>query len=468
MLKAEADRLDRAALDSALAHRSAFPAAATALAGAAAALADADAAAVRLRRGLPSLADAADSFARAAPALAARGRGDAALRCAAPALATLFSAPALAATAARAGAFEEALDVRAFAGRLALTQPGSKAAAALDAAAGRAAANARAALLDRLAGPATLADCLRCVGYLRRLTRGVDAGEAGLRADFLGARARWLAVAAAAAAADGDGLPAADAVKRATDAHRLHLFDVVMQFRAVFGGGGEGGGGDADGDLAALVAARTAAYLAALASALPSLSDGPSLAAALEHASYAGASLGRAGADARPALAPLFEGAAARLFAGGLDAALAAFESGLESHSWVAVPAGGGGGGAAPTAAGGPPPPPPAALAHAPVARLVNGLAAALNDLRACAPPAAGPAAAAALEAALRRAAVAVAAARDARAGTPAAAAAADAANTVRTAVLPHAAACFACVYPDDAAAVDARGAAALAEAGDE
>ena len=170
----------------------------------------------------------------------------------------------------------------------------------------------------------------------------------------------------------------------------------------------------------------------------------------------------RAGADARAALAPLFEAAALRLWTRALDSAVASFEAGLDAHSWVALPAPPRPPPAAGAGAGAPPPPPYSALAHAPVARLVNAFAAALNDLRACAPSAAGPLAADALTGALARLAAAAAGARAARAATPAAAAAADAAAVVADAVLPHARECFGCVYPDDVGRVDVAGAAAL------
>ncbi len=51
-----------------------------------------------------------------------------------------------------------------------------------------------------------------------------------LRAQFLACREAWLA----GLVADLEGGPPYETLRRLTDVHRLHLFDAVMQFRAVF------------------------------------------------------------------------------------------------------------------------------------------------------------------------------------------------------------------------------------------
>lgn len=51
-----------------------------------------------------------------------------------------------------------------------------------------------------------------------------------LRARFLACREEWHAE----LVADLEPANAYDYLKRLTDVHRLHLFDVVMQYRAIF------------------------------------------------------------------------------------------------------------------------------------------------------------------------------------------------------------------------------------------
>ena len=54
-----------------------------------------------------------------------------------------------------------------------------------------------------------------------------------LRRQFLSCREAWLAE----QVADLDDSNAYDYLKRLTDVHRLQLFDVVMQYRAIFADG---------------------------------------------------------------------------------------------------------------------------------------------------------------------------------------------------------------------------------------
>jgi hypothetical protein len=85
-------------------------------------------------------------------------------------------------------------------------------------------------LLTRLRGAIQLPECLRVVGYLRRMS-ALD--EVGLRRTFLQCREGHVAD----AVADLDDTNAYEYLKRLTDLHRVHLFDVVMQYRAIFGDG---------------------------------------------------------------------------------------------------------------------------------------------------------------------------------------------------------------------------------------
>jgi hypothetical protein len=76
-------------------------------------------------------------------------------------------------------------------------------------------------------GAIQLPECLRIIGYLRRMA---VLDEVGLRRTFLRCRERFIA----GAVKDLDAHSPYDYIKRLTDLHRVHLFDVVMQYRAIF------------------------------------------------------------------------------------------------------------------------------------------------------------------------------------------------------------------------------------------
>ncbi len=458
LLAAEQERLRRGVQEAVAGRHGAFVAAAAAAAAARARLAAAAAALARLDADLPALAAAAERFRGEAAGAAARRAALRALAAQHAAVVDLLEAPALMGACARAGHYDEALDLRAFAAKLAAVHGELPAVRALAADAGAAAAAMRGALLARLEGPVPLPECLRLVGHLRRLG-GLP--EAALRAAFLARRGAWLD----ALAAELEERPAHEFLKRLTDVHRLHLFDVLMQHRAVFGDGD--GDGDGDAALAGWAARRVGAYLAALRRHLPEVADGGALASVLDHAMHCGASLGRAGLDFRPVLAPPFEAAALALLRRGVGAADAALRALLEAHRW-------GGAGAVrarPAAADAPAEaadaPPAALLDHPPLAVYANGLLAALNELRHCAPLAIAGASAAALQASLVGAAGALVRASAARALGEAEAPAFGAARAALAGTLcPHVAACFGRVFAGGEALLDPGAVAAALEEG--
>lgn len=82
-------------------------------------------------------------------------------------------------------------------------------------------------LLGRLKTNIQLPECLRVMGYLRRIGAF---SEAELRLQFLQCRDEWIS----GLVADLDDSDSYEYVKHLTDVHRLHLFDAVMQYRAIF------------------------------------------------------------------------------------------------------------------------------------------------------------------------------------------------------------------------------------------
>ena len=72
-----------------------------------------------------------------------------------------------------------------------------------------------------------LPECLRIMGYLRRIAAF---SEAELRLQFLQCRDEWVSQ----LVDDLDSSDSYEYMKHLTDVHRLHLFDAVMQYRAIF------------------------------------------------------------------------------------------------------------------------------------------------------------------------------------------------------------------------------------------
>jgi hypothetical protein len=497
VLSEEAARLDRHAQQAAVANYRAFLDGSDALSAAQLSLKNSlQKLDELLEQGVAGLSAACEQFAQTAAHTIAAGSANKALLASQPALLDLLEAPSLAEACVRGGCYDEALELQAFVARLAMLHPELPVARALKQKMDKVNVQMLEALLARLRSSSlTLPECLRLVGYLRRAppvgaaaaasssssssfsshsqrwrvagiaSTSADDEEAELRLQFLRCRDEWLAglvrdleleMGAGAAAGAGAGAAgatttaaassssappslepyggrAAEYVKRLIDLHRLHLFDIVMQYRAVFGDGtattaataavgaagatttSSGAGGATTTTTTTPPPSRSGAVLPSwlshrvgelvesLSRALPHVSDGASLASAMEHAAYAGASLGRVGSDYTAQLAPVFESCSLRLFGAYLGAAGDAFRARLESHRWIALAGKAGGAkAAATTAADGAGPsssdggaaaaldssalvPPAALMEHPPVAVLVNGVLAALNELRHCA-----------------------------------------------------------------------------------
>ena len=146
----------------------------------------------------------------------------------------LLETPTLQETCLRHGNYDEALDLEAHVEKLAALHAADvPVVAELAEGSKRSSRVMLRQLLTRLRGAIQLPECLRVVGYLRRMS-ALD--EVGLGRTFLRCREGHVAD----AVADLDDGNAYDYLKRLTDLHRVHLFDVVMQYRAIFG--------DADGD----------------------------------------------------------------------------------------------------------------------------------------------------------------------------------------------------------------------------
>lgn len=286
-------------------------------------------------------------------------------------------------TCIRHGSYDEALDLEAFVNKLTVLHPNVSIVRSLEKQSKDLSKRMQKQLFGRLRGNLQLPECLRIVGYLRRMGGFT---ENGLREEYLGCRDAWFQSLV-------DDLPRKDHytfIKRVTDYHRVHLFDIIMQYRAIFSKEESRSKGDkyVYADLLHVWSAkRIENYLALLRGSLPSVREGANLSSVFEHCMYCGMSLGRIGLDFRGLLVPVFEDAVRGLFKGAIKRAVATFEVMLAGYKWpktvAALPAatmGAGGNGSGSGA------PPYEIMQHPPLAVLTNGFLASLNEVRHCAP----------------------------------------------------------------------------------
>lgn len=256
----------------------------------------------------------------------------------------LLELPQLIDTCIRNANFDEALDLLAFVQKLGIIHSEAAVVQQLlqDVKA------CRALLLEqqvtRLSGNVTLPDCLRSVSYLRRMA---VFSEPELRYKFLECRESWFE----SVAAGIDESSAASYLRQLTDAYRLHFFDILMQYRAIFAEeGAAAGDGSSSGGCGAprqqhgpsilfgWAQQHVRMYVDAVERHLPRIQDGSTLAALAESCMYCGRSLSRVGLDFRGLLHPAFASAALSLFSSGVARAMASLAAALASHRWVFVP----------------------------------------------------------------------------------------------------------------------------------
>ncbi|XP_075045200.1 conserved oligomeric Golgi complex subunit 8 isoform X1 [Mixophyes fleayi] len=244
-------------------------------------------------------------------------------------------------------------------------------------------------LLQQLRGNIQLPACLRVIGYLRRMDVFT---EAELRIKFLQARDAWLR-------SLQSSIPQEDPyfhLTKTIESCRVHLFDVVTQYRAIF----------SDEDPLLLpptgslplsegaifhgwVLQKVSEFLQVLESDLQR-GVGSRLDSLMGQCMYFGLSFSRVGADFRGQLAPIFQQVAAENFTRAAKEAVEKFQEEMNMYTLISTPMGLSSSNIppvpTPTAQPGTLQPPMVLLDFPPLACFLNNILVAFNDLRLCCP----------------------------------------------------------------------------------
>ncbi|KNA20223.1 hypothetical protein SOVF_054430 [Spinacia oleracea] len=290
----------------------------------------------------------------------------------------LLEIPQLMDTCVRNGNYDEALDLEAFVSKLCTMHPKIPVIQALAAEVKETTQSMLSQLLQKLRSNIQLPECLRIIGYLRRI--GVFS-EYEMRLQFLRCREAWIT----GTLDDLDQRNPYEYLRGMVNCHRMHLFDVVNQYRAIFADDTSGSEENYDGGLLFSWAMhQITSHLRMLKVMLPKITEGGSLSNILDQCMHWAMGLGWVGLDYRGLLPSLFEEAVLNLFAKNVATAVENFQLVLDSHRWVQAV--GYSGSTAGEESQEDVTPPSYLMEHPPLAVFINGVSAAMNELRPCAP----------------------------------------------------------------------------------
>ncbi|CAI9775532.1 unnamed protein product [Fraxinus pennsylvanica] len=380
LLRVDAERIRRQMQEVAVGNYRAFIAAADALLEIREEVSSIDQHLESLIAEIPKLTSGCTEFLESAEQILEKRKMNQTLLANSSTLLDLLEIPQLMDTCVRNGNYDEALDLEAYVVKLTTMHPKIPVIQALAAEVRQTIQSLLTQLLQKLRSNVQLPECLRIIGYLRRI--GVFS-EYEMRLQFLRCRESWLT----GILDDLDQRNPYEYLKGMINCHRMHLFDVVNQYRAIFADDTSGSEENHDGGLLFNWALhQIASHLKTLKVMLPKISEGGSLSNILDQCMYCAMGLGWVGLDFRSLLPPLFEEAVLNLFSKNMSVAVENFQVVLDSHRWVPLPAVG-----FPANSFGEEnqddvTPPPNLMEHPPLAVFINGVSAAMNELRPCAP----------------------------------------------------------------------------------
>ncbi|KAL2489621.1 conserved oligomeric Golgi complex component-related protein [Forsythia ovata] len=380
LLRVDAERIRRQMQEVAVGNYRAFIAAADALLEIREEVSSIDKHLESLIAEIPKLTSGCTEFLESAEQILEKRKMNQTLLANSSTLLDLLEIPQLMDTCVRNGNYDEALDLEAFVVKLTTMHPKIPVIQALAAEVRQTTQSLLSQLLQKLRSNIQLPECLRIIGYLRRI--GVFS-EYEMRLQFLRCREAWLT----ALLDDLDQRNPYEYLKGMINCHRIQLFDVVNQYRAIFADDTSGSEENHDGGLLFNWALhQITSHLRTLKVMLPKISEGGSLSNILDQCMYCAMGLGWVGLDFRSLLPPLFEEAVLNLFSKNMGAAVENFQLVLDSHRWVPLPAVGFPANNLREENQDDVTPPPNLMEHPPLAVFINGVSAAMNELRPCAP----------------------------------------------------------------------------------
>ncbi|KAG7943304.1 hypothetical protein I3843_15G031700 [Carya illinoinensis] len=332
LLRVDAERIRRQMQEVAVGNYRAFIAAADALIAIREEVSSIDKNLESLINEIPKLTSGSTQFIESAEQILEERKMNQTLLANHSTLLDLLEIPQLMDTCVRNGNYDEALDLEAFVYKLSTMHPKLPVIQALAAEVRQTTQALLSQLLQKLRSNIQLPECLRIIGYLRRI--GVFS-EYEMRLQFLRCREAWLT----GILEDLDQRNPYEYLKGMINCHRMHLFDVVNQYRAIFADDTSGSEENYDGGLLFSWAMhQITSHLKTLKVMLPKITEGGSLSNILDQCMYCAMGLGWVGLDFRGLLPSLFEEAVINLFSKNMNTAVENFQLVLDSHRWVPMP----------------------------------------------------------------------------------------------------------------------------------